>query len=205
MLGDHGQMIFSVSNGHKISTVTNAARTDVDESALLSLIAGDDRIELGQGSLQIVMGGDGNDTVTTQTDGFATPQPGAVVNDSYFAGDRAELVFDPSVAGDRMLRFTAKSDPNSGDGDDSFTTADGDVRAILGYGADSLTMGHGMAIVLGDGGEILANPTSFALNRLTYRADIEPGARRERHHRLGRRRHGRDPWRRQRQPCHRQW
>ena len=72
-------MIFSVSNGHKISTVTNAARTDVDESALLSLIAGDDRIELGQGSLQIVMGGDGNDTVTTQTDGFATPQPGAVV------------------------------------------------------------------------------------------------------------------------------
>jgi Ca2+-binding RTX toxin-like protein len=175
VLGDHGEMIFSVSNDHKITTVTNAASTAVDESALLTDIAGHDTIELGQGSLQIVMGGDGNDTVTTQTDGSGTLQAGAVLNDSYFAGDRAELVFDPSAAGAKMTRFTAKSDQASGDGNDSLTTADGDMRAVLGYGADSLTMGRGMATVLGDGGDILANPTSFALNRLTYRAEAEPG------------------------------
>lgn len=174
VLGDHGEMVFSVSDDHKIATVSNAPRGNVDESLLFSQIAGDDVIELGQGSLQIVMGGDGNDTVTTQTDGAGTPQAGATLNDSYFAGDRAELVFDPSADGAKMTRFTAKGDPDSGDGDDSFTTADGDVRAVLGYGADSLTMGHGMAILLGDGGEILANTTSFALNTLTYLPDAEP-------------------------------
>ncbi len=166
VLGDHGEMDFAVSNDHKINTVTNAARTDVDESALLTRIAGDDTIELGQGSLQIVMGGDGEDTVTTQMGRDGTLQAGAALNDSYFAGDRAELVFDPTAEGAKMLRFTAKSDLVSGDGNDTFTTADGDLRAILGAGADTLVQGDGLGYVLGDLGVLHQDNPAYILGRI---------------------------------------
>jgi Ca2+-binding RTX toxin-like protein len=174
VLGDNGRMEFAVSYDHKINTVSNAPAAI--ESEVYARLAGNDSVTLGEGTVQIVMGGGRNDTVLTQVDANGDPVADLAQNASYFAGDRATLVFDPTVAGFQMMSFSSEDDGVSAAGDDSFTTGDGDVRAILGYGNDTLTKGDGLAAILGDAGTITATPSPldpsvYVLRQMAYRAD----------------------------------
>ena len=164
VIGDMGDMMFSVSDDWKLVSVSNA--TSVSESTQTAVTDGNDLVTLGQGSKQIVMGGGGTDTTLAQGAGSA----GVLQNDTFFAGDRATLVFDASAASLQMLSFVSSDDTDSyvSVGNDSFTTQDGDLRAILGHGADTLIKGDGLSIVLGDVGSMTANPTTFKLNEMIY-------------------------------------
>ena len=51
-------------------------------------------------------------------------------------------------------------------GDDSFTTGNGDVRAILGIGSDTLVQGDGLGYVIGDLGLLNQDNTAFILSRI---------------------------------------
>ena len=169
VLGDNGRMEFTVSYDHKINTVSNAPAAV--ESEVYARLAGNDFVTLGEGTVQIVLGGGGDDTVLTQVDANGDPVANLAQNDSYFAGDRATLVFDPTVAGFHMMSFSSEDDGVSAAGDDSFTTGDGDVRAILGIGSDTLLQGDGLGYVIGDLGSLDQDNAAFILSRIESMPD----------------------------------
>ena len=107
----------------------------------------------------------------TQVDANGDPVANLAQNDSYFAGDRATLVFDPTVAGFHMMSFSSEDDGVSAAGDDSFTTGDGDVRAILGIGSDTLLQGDGLGYVIGDLGSLDQDNAAFILSRIESMPD----------------------------------
>jgi hypothetical protein len=162
VLGDNGKVIFDPTTQTPLNSVSNVPVGST--FAQTHAISGNDTVDLGQGSQQVVFGGAGNDTVITQVDENGIPLASAPGNSSFFAGDFAELIFDPAYGA--MLRFTGKDDALAFDDRDRFTTGDGPVRAILGSGTDDLTHGDGLAHVLGDNGEMITDPTSFILTRM---------------------------------------
>ncbi|MEN8892446.1 MAG: hypothetical protein ABF283_06060, partial [Planktotalea arctica] len=90
-------------------------------------------------------------------------------NDSYFAGDHAELTFAAAaVVGQyqTQMRTFRSSDVMAIDGDDRFTTGDGDVRAILGVGSDVLVQGNGLGYVIGDLGLLDQDNRGSILSRI---------------------------------------
>ena len=174
VIGDNGRMEFAVSNDHKINTVSNAPISN--DSEVYARLSGNDAVRLGEGTVQIVLGGGGGDTILTQVDANGDLVANLAQNDSYFAGDRATLVFDPTVAGFEIMSFSSEDDGVSAAGDDSFITGDGDVRAILGYGNDTLIKGHGLAAILGDAGMFAATPSPldpsvYVLRQMVYGSD----------------------------------
>ena len=162
VLGDNGKVVFDPTTQTPLNSVSNLPVGST--FAQTHAISGNDTVDLGQGSKQVVFGGAGNDTIVTQVDEDGILLASAPGNSSFFAGDFAELIFDPAYGA--MLRFTGKDDALAFADRDRFTTGDGPVWAILGSGTDDLTHGDGLAHVLGDNGEMITDPTSLILTRM---------------------------------------
>jgi Ca2+-binding RTX toxin-like protein len=127
----------------------------------LSSTGGDDSIKLGDGD-NIVIGGMGSDTIVvgngTQT----------------IIGDNGVAELD---AQGLNLARVASSEPGLG-GNDTVSTGNGAVTAILGYGSDVIGTGVGRHAVLGDNGEAIyvALGQLGAGNSLAYRStDTQAG------------------------------
>ncbi|EAR53085.1 type I secretion target repeat protein [Oceanicola granulosus HTCC2516] len=134
--------------------------------------SGDDTITLGSGFADdiydIVLGGGGNDTVTSNTGGLAfLGDDGSMVLDSLGLSElRTYSPLSSSASADDIKADEATretidktvrqitSDATAAGGNDSLTTSGGTVYSVLGGGSDTATLGDGDAVVLGDDGTI---------------------------------------------------
>src|SRR5436190_1683271 len=122
--------------------------TDVDNST-----GGIDTITLGDATLStgdtnVVLGGVGDDSVTTQ--GTST---------DLVLGDNGTILFDQST----LALQTVTSDGFAGlDGDDTIVLGDGTKTVIAGYGNDNVTADDGDHTVIGENGTIQYNAAGGA-------------------------------------------
>ena len=168
-LGDWGIIDFDAD--HTLRTVSNTPNSGME--TIVADNSGDDRFEFGEGVRHVVMGGAGNDTVLAQVDENGDPVANLGQNDSYFAGDHAELAFAAATAGQYLtqMRTFRSSDWADLAGDDSFITGDGDLRAILGIGSDTLVQGSGLGYVIGDLGSLDQDNAAFILSLIESMPD----------------------------------
>ncbi|WP_236960757.1 beta strand repeat-containing protein [Methylobacterium durans] len=152
ILGDTGEASF-VPGTRTIGGVTvavpvlTAIKTADDEAA----IGGDDTITVKDGNVTVI-GGAGADTITL---GAGT---------QVVLGDSGSATF----ANGQIATVTSIA-TNIG-GDDVIEAKDGDTTIIGGFGADTITVGAGNHVILGDNGKAV-----FAAGKLATIESIDPG------------------------------
>jgi Ca2+-binding RTX toxin-like protein len=127
VMGDNGQFNWD-ANG----LMTGFASSD-------PALGGDDLIDVGDGA-NIVVGGFGNDTITT----------GADVD--IVLGDNGAVTYTPGTT--QLLQAMSTDTTNATGGDDTIIAGEGNNLVMAGVGNDTVTAGSGDDLVLGDNGRI---------------------------------------------------
>jgi Ca2+-binding RTX toxin-like protein len=136
VLGDNGVVTYTPGT----TLLLQATSTDAANGT-----GGNDTINVGQGD-NLVLAGVGGDTVTTG-DGV-----------DLVMGDNGQFNWDSAG----LLTGFASSDPTLG-GDDQISVGNGDNIVVGGFGADTITTGANLDIVLGDNGLVSYTPGTTLL------------------------------------------